>query len=354
MPSSEKISRQVLRIIDASLNRTGEGLRLLEDIARLSLNDTALTQQLKTMRHDLTVVGSAFQQQLLGARDAEGDVGMDIEVPGKQKARELSSTVMANARRVEESLRTLEELAKVPAVASELDSEKYKHARFALYKIEQDLVSKIIRQDKAKRLRGLYVIIDTQVLKGRSHLEVARQAIRGGAKTVQLRDKTTNKKELLSIAQGLKGLCAEHGALFIMNDYLDLAIASGADGLHLGQEDLPVEVARRLLPIDVILGCSVTTLELALVAESKGADYIAVGSMYPTPSKETAVVVGLDMLRQIRQRVSLPLVAIGGITRDNAAEVRAAGADAVAVIRAVLDADRPEDAAREIVDRFEA
>jgi thiamine-phosphate diphosphorylase len=242
----------------------------------------------------------------------------------------------------------------MPGLSHKLDSEKFKQARFNLYTLEQALMSRMLRQDKTKRLSGLYVIIDTQALKGRRHLEVARQVIRGGAKVIQLRDKTLSQKELLPIAHQLKNLCTEQGVLFIMNDYLELAIETEADGLHLGQSDLPLAVARKLLPIDKIVGCSTTTVETALAAQAEGADYIAVGSMYPTSSKETAEVVGLEMLRQVRPAVSVPLVAIGGITKINAAEVIAAGADAVAVISAVLGADSPEAAAREIVKRIEA
>ena len=138
-----------------------------------------------------------------------------------------------------------------------------------------------------------------------------------------------------------------------MNDYLDLAIETDADGLHVGQDDLPVQVARKLLPLDKILGCSTTTVEQAVTAQSDGADYIAVGSMYPTVSKDMAKVVGLERLREVRQAVSLPLVAIGGITKDNASEVVAAGADSVAVISAISAAESPEEAARQLADRFE-
>ena len=351
MASSEATSKQRLRIIDANLNRIGEGLRLLEDLARLLLNDTALTQQLKTMRHELVTSDWPSYQQLLQARNSEGDVGINIKAPGQEKPRDLPVMVAANARRVQESLRTIEELAKLPD--TKLDSERFKQARFNLYTIEQRLLSKLMRQDKIKHLPGLYVIIDTQALKGRRHIEVAKQVIQGGAKTIQLRDKLGNKKELLPIAQQLKNLCADKGVLFIVNDYLDLALATDADGLHLGQNDLPIKVARRLLPIGKILGGSTTSVDQAIAAESEGADYIAVGSIYPTPSKETAKVIGLDGLRQIRQAVTLPLVAIGGITQDNAAEVMAAGADAVAVISAILQAESPEEAARQIAARLE-
>jgi len=353
MASSEVMSRQRLRIIDANLNRIGEGLRLLEDLARLMLNNASLTQQLKTMRHEILRGDWSFNQQLLQSRNSEGDVGVDIEAFGEKKQRELPIMVVANARRVQESLRILEELSKVPDTTLKLDPEKFKQARFALYTIEQTLLSKLSRQDKTKHLTRLYAIIDSQALKGRSHIEVASQLIRGGAKTIQLRDKLRSKGELLPIAQQLKNLCSEHTVLFIMNDYLDLALAAGTDGLHLGQKDLPISVARKLLPIDKILGCSATTVDQATAAESDGADYIAVGSIYPTSSKETAKVIGLERLRQIRQAVSLPLIAIGGITEENVAEVLAAGADSVAVISAILQAEDVEEAARQIIARFE-
>ena len=347
-------SSQTLRIIDANLNRIGEGLRLLEDIARLLLDDAALTQQLKTMRHELIRGDLPFHQQLLQARNSAGDIGINIEAAGEEKQRGLPIIAVANSRRVQESLRTLEELAKIPGTMPELDSEKFKQARFNLYTIEQTLLSRLLRKDKIKHISGLYVIIDTQALKGRSHTQAASQVISGGAKTIQLRDKLHSKKELLPIAQRLRELCAEHNVLFIVNDYLDIALVAEADGLHLGHDDLPIEAARKLLPMDKILGCSTTTVDQAIAAESDGADYIAVGSIYPTPSKETAEVVGLDRLRQIRQAVTSPLVAIGGITSDNAAEVIAAGADAVAVISAVLQAEDAEKATRQITNRLEA
>ncbi len=195
----EALPGEILRIIDASLNRIGEGLRLLEDSARLMLNDATLTQQLKNMRHELVRSDWSIQQQLLQARDSEGDVGIDMEVPGEEKQREIPVTIVANARRVQESLRVMEEMAKAPGLG--LDSEKFKQARFALYAIEKALLSRVLRQDKIKRLFGLYVIIDTPTLRGRSHIEVAGQAIRGGARTVQLRDKLQSKMELLPMAQ---------------------------------------------------------------------------------------------------------------------------------------------------------
>ncbi len=341
------------RIIDANLNRAGEGLHLLEEIARLILNDAALTQQLKTIRHQILRGDLAFNQMLVQSRDSISDVGLDIEVP-EDKERELPTMVVANARRVQEALRILEEMAKIPGTTPELDSEKFKQARFALYTLEQELLSKLTRQGKRGKIAGLYAIIDSRFLGKRDHLKVAEELIKGGVSVIQLRDKSTPKAELLPIAQKLQRLCTEKGVLFIVNDHLDIALAANADGLHLGQEDLAIAVVKRLLPMDMILGGSVNTVEQAQKAESDGADYIAVGSMYPTESKEKPVVVGVGRLQEARGVVSLPLVAIGGISKDNANEVAANGADAAAVISALLGAKDIAEAARSIIKSFEA
>jgi thiamine-phosphate diphosphorylase len=151
----------------------------------------------------------------------------------------------------------------------------------------------------------------------------------------------------------LKSLCADHNVLFIANDCLDVALASEADGLHVGQDDLPVEAARSLLPQDRVIGCSTATPAEALEAERQGADYIAVGSMYPTPTKPGTRIAGLETLRQVKTQVSVPIVAIGGINADNVAEVVGAGADAVAVISAVLGAEGVTEASRRLAARIE-
>lgn len=134
----DKLPEQTLRIIDANLNRIGEGLRVLEEVSRLVLNSGDLSQQLKNLRHGLVIIEPALERKLVQARDAAGDVGKDLEVPGEAKQRDLSAMVVANSRRVQESLRVMEELAKLPALA--LDSEKYKQARFSLYTIEKELM----------------------------------------------------------------------------------------------------------------------------------------------------------------------------------------------------------------------
>ena len=345
------VSRDILRIIDASLNRIGEGLRVLEEYARFSLDNASLTQQLKNLRHRLVRVNSGLQSQLIRGRDSAGDIGADMEVPGESKQRDAAGTISANARRVQESLRVMEEMARDPDL--DLDTNDYKKARFELYTVEKELLARMLRQDKLKRLAGLYVVIDISFLKGRRLPDIAAQAIRGGAATIQLRDKERSTREFLSSAIELRDICAEHGVLFIVNDSLEVALASSADGLHIGQDDLPVDIARRLLPVDKILGCSARTLDEAKKAKSEGADYLGVGAIYPTTSKDTAVAIGPEALREIRRAIDIPLVAIGGINETNLKTVIKAGADAAAVISAVMSADDVEKATHRLVQIIE-
>lgn len=340
-----------MRIIDANLDRAGEGLRFLEEIARFVLDDVSLTGRLKNLRHSLVTTTPQFNQRLLQARHAETDIGADLKADIQKKQVDLLSKVAANSKRVQQSLRVLEELAHLPGI--ELDATCLSQARFKIYTLECDISARLIRRDKTARIRGLYAIIDSDSIGGRNHIDVARQLISGGAGIIQLRDKTLGKRELISIAKELKLLCEKHNALFIVNDYLDIALAAGADGLHLGQDDLPVANARKLLPIDTLIGRSVSTVKQATDAEAQGADYIAVSAVLPTDTKEDVEVVGIDTLKDIKKSTSLPVVAIGGINRDNMADVLASGADSVAVISAILKADSPEEATRQIIREIE-
>ena len=347
------MSPQLLRMIDANLNRASEGLRVLEDVARFLLNDAELSQRLRTLRHDLAQETKSLSVGLLSKRNSEHDVGARVgdsyEPETKQSLQDLSSLVTANAKRVEESLRVVEELAKLPEINSTLNSASFEQTRFALYTLERDLISRISRRHKIGRMPGLYVILDRQFLVGRDELGIAGQIIEGGARVIQLRDKQSKRGELLLIAQKLKELCSQANVLFVINDYLDLAMAVDADGLHVGQEDLPLPVIRRELPIDKIVGCSVTTLSQAKKAQAEGADYIAVGSIFPTATKKGATVVGVDMLRELKRTLSATLVAIGGINQNNIGEVVSAGADAIAVISAVLGEKDAKEAMQKLI-----
>lgn len=201
---------------------------------------------------------------------------------------------------------------------------------------------------------ALYVITDPKLSRGRSHLEVARAAIRGGATVIQLRDKEATTRELVETGQRLRALTREMDVTFIVNDRVDVALAVEADGVHLGVDDMPVPIARRLMGPEAIIGFSPETVEQARQAEADGADYLGVGAVFGTGTKPDAgPPIGLEGLREMVQAVSIPVVAIGGITADNAARCIRAGAAGVAVISAVIVAEDIEAAARRLRERIE-
>jgi thiamine-phosphate diphosphorylase len=188
-------------------------------------------------------------------------------------------------------------------------------------------------------LRGLYVITDRALARGRSHEEVVAAALRGGARIVQLRDKEAPRDELLATGRRLAALCRDAGALFIVNDDPTLAAEVGADGVHVGPTDPPPDEARRIMGPDAIVGWSIkASVETARRAQALGVSYVAVGSIFATSTKAGAVEVGVGAIERVRAAVGLPLAAIGGITAANVGEVVRAGADMACVISAAVAA----------------
>jgi thiamine-phosphate pyrophosphorylase len=196
----------------------------------------------------------------------------------------------------------------------------------------------------------LYVILDRGAAGDRNLAPLLEAVLEGGCRVVQLREKTMPLGDLYPVARALRKRCREAGCLFIVNDRVDLALAVEADGVHVGQDDLPAREARRLLSPGMILGVSTHDENQARLARDDGADYVAVGSMFPTGSKAGFRLVGPDLVRRVRPEIRVPLVAIGGVTTDNVAEVIRAGADAVAVISAVCAAPDPAAAARAFLE----
>ena len=208
-----------------------------------------------------------------------------------------------------------------------------------------------LRRDKADQIRGLYVIIDPEVTGGREPLEIARAAVRGGAKMLQLRDKLRDKGEILPLAQDLQDLCQDNDALLIVNDHVDLAAAVGSGGVHVGQTDLPVSNARQVLAPYQVLGRSNREIDLLIESQQMGADHVAFGAIYQTTTKPGGRgPQGPERLKEARAVTNVPLVAIGGITADNVAPVIEYGADAVCVTAAVGLAPEPEAAAARLVE----
>ena len=210
------------------------------------------------------------------------------------------------------------------------------------------------RDEAARKMRGLYVIVDAQAAGDRDLVALTEAVLRGGARVIQLRDKLHDKGDVLPVARRIRDLCDRHDAVFIMNDHADLAVACDAHGLHLGQHDLPVAEARAILKPYQIIGTSNALVEEAAESESLGADYLAVGAMFPTDTKEHTRPAGLSTLSGVRAATNMPLVAIGGINLGNISQVVRAGADAACVISAVVGAPDPEAAARQLIAAMQA
>ena len=198
----------------------------------------------------------------------------------------------------------------------------------------------------------LYVILDREVARGRDMLSLLDAVLAGGCRMIQLREKHMPLAELYPLAEAMAERTRRAGALFIVNDRADLALAVGAGGLHIGQDDLPASAARRLLPSSTVLGVSTHDGRQARQALADGADYVAVGSIFPTGTKTGFQLVGPELVRNLRPEIPVPLVGIGGITLDNAEQVVQAGADGVAVISAVCAAPDPEAATRRLMERL--
>lgn len=248
---------------------------------------------------------------------------------------------------VREGIKLMAEMAR-PSLAESL-----KLARDAVRNIDVAIVGGLRKIEQPARVAGLYVIVDPAFCKGRDAVLVAEQALRGGASVIQWRDKRRDKGDQLAEVQALRQLCDRYVALLIVNDHVDLAIAAGAGGVHVGQHDLPIGAVRRMAPAGFVVGCSTNNPDEARQAQTDGADYVAVGRVFPSTTKPDTRDATLETIRDVKAAVSIPVVAIGGITADNVDQVIAAGADAAAVITAVCEADDVEEAALIISKRFD-
>jgi thiamine-phosphate pyrophosphorylase len=255
---------------------------------------------------------------------------------------------------IEERLQTVRDGFKLMAQAARPGlAESLRLAREALHTIDSAVAGGLRRVEAPRSVAGLYVVLDPEHCKGRDPISVATQALEGGATVIQWRDKTRDKGDQLPQVRALRELCSRYLALLIVNDHVDVALIAGADGVHVGQHDLPVADVRRIVPADFIVGCSTNNPDEARQAQDAGASYVAVGRVFPSGSKANTREASPETVRQVKQAVTVPVIAIGGITLENVDEVIAAGADAAAVIAAVCEADDVEEAAIVLSKRFE-
>ncbi len=317
------------RIIDANLNRTNEGLRVLEEIARFFLNNEQISAEIKGLRHGLCKLFDADYETLLTSRDTQNDVGTEIlNIRGH---RDVEKIFKANIKRVQEALRTLGEYSKFPSECDKL--------RYQSYIIEQKIFPELKMNLKKYMLEGknLYLVTNSDNFTSEDDfLDALALALKSGVDIVQLREKNKTASEFIAIARKIRELCSTFGAIFIVNDRVDIAHIVEADGVHLGQDDISPKNAREILGEKVIIGVSTHCSGHAKQAVIDGADYIGVGPVFATPTKPGKIPVGLEYISWAAKNIDIPFFAIGAINLNNLKEVKSAGAARVAVIREIM------------------
>jgi len=346
------MQRSVYRIIDANFNRAREAIRVIEEFCRFALNSHLLTERAKQFRHELSAaIGSLDAGRLISSRDTLGDVGVGKTVDNQLERGNLSDCFTAGCKRLTEGLRTLAEMTQTinPAVAQTIEK-----LRFTAYTLEKDIVLFSDTTERFKPVR-LYVIISPPAFLRKQEggaadvLSLTHRCVAGGADCVQLRAKAIDDDELFALAVEFVKICKAAGVLSIINDRVDIAVAAGADGVHLGQDDLPTECARKLQLAPLIIGKSTHSLKQLRAACDELPTYVSLGPVFASPTKPTAEPVGLDYVTQATKFLAgtgIAHVAIGGITLENIGQVLNAGATAIAVGLAITAAGDPTAACR--------
>ncbi|WP_421655527.1 thiamine phosphate synthase [Leptothermofonsia sp. ETS-13] len=323
------VQSALYRILDANLDRAREGLRVVEEWCRFGLDDVRLTEECKNLRQELARWHSA---DIRAARNTPGDLGTDLTHAQEARRSSVQQVLEVNLCRVQEALRVLEEYGKLysPQMGA-----AFKQMRYRVYTLDSTLM--VYQRQQLLKSSLLYLVTSpTDNL-----LAVVEAALQGGLTLVQYRDKNADDCVRLENAHKLCQLCRRYGALFIVNDRVDLASAVDADGVHLGQQDIPIVLARQLLGSQRLIGRSTHCPDDLHRAIQEGADYIGVGPIYETPTKEGRPAAGLEYAKYAAEHATIPWFAIGGIDLDNLPEVMQAGSDRVAVVRAIMHAEDP-------------
>lgn len=331
----------VLRILDANANRAREALRVMEEAARFILDHRELSSACKTLRHDLAAA-LATLGDLPASRDTPGDVGTTMSTAAETRRGSIAEVAAAAGKRLSEALRALEEYGKL------IDADaagRLEQLRYRGYDLEQRL-GLALEHTRCRQWR-LCVLLSEALCPRGDWQAVAAAAIEGGADCLQLREKTLDAGPLLRRARALVKLARPRGVSVIVNDRPDVALAAEADGVHLGQSDLPCREVRQLAGGRLLIGVSTSNLDEARQAIAEGASYCGVGPMFATTTKHKDRIAGPAYMRAfVDELPGVPHLAIGGITAKNAGPVVAAGACGLAVSSAVCGADDPKTAAR--------
>ena len=343
-PDMPPLEVSVVRALDASLNRASEGIRVVEDYVRFVLDDHLLTQFAKELRHELATVGTTILlNDRYSSRDTEADVGTILSTPTEISRADAWEVCTASQERLQQALRSLEEFSKTlrPETAS-----RFEQLRYRCYTLGK-AIGTVSRNDQRLSGAQLYVLIDggSSLAEFETQVQTLSSA---GVDLLQLRDKRLDDRKLIERARQLVRIARPAGVLAIINDRPDIARLAGADGVHVGQEELSVKEARTIVGPRALVGVSTHSLEQVRTAVLDGADYLGLGPTFPTTTKSFAEFPGLEFLRAASQETRLPAFAIGGISSENLPAVLETGITRIAVASAVTGAEEPGNAVEQI------
>lgn len=349
---TDSMEQAVYRVIDANFNRAREAARSVEEYCRFALNSESLTRRTKQIRHEISAcIGELDAARLISSRDTPGDVGVGQKVDKQLSRGDLYDCCTAACKRLSEALRVLEEALRI---RNQPQADTIERLRYEAYTLEKDIVFQSNTIEKFGDVR-LYVVITSNL--PAEVLTLAGKCVAGGADCIQLRAKNVEDDTLFALAVEFVQICKNAGVVSIINDRTDIAVLSGADGVHLGQNDLPVAQARRLGLAPLIIGKSTHSLEQLRTACEERPTYVGLGPVFTTATKPGALAVGLDYVREAVHMLAhegVGHVAIGGITSGNIDQVLDAGARSVAVCSAVTHAEDPAAACRTLKQRMSA
>jgi thiamine-phosphate pyrophosphorylase len=333
------------RILDANANRAREGLRVVEDYCRFVLDDRLLIEETKQIRHSLS---QALGSLPIQSRDTMHDVGVTVSTSQEGIRNSPRHVLLANLKRIQEALRSIEEYAKFALTNA---GRVFEQLRYRSYTLERML---LLHEDASARLHNvrLYVLL-TRRLAAASLEWTIQEAAAGGAGVFQLREKDYSDREFLQVARDVRRWTQATKTLFIVNDRPDIARLVDADGVHLGQDDMSVKDARRILGPQALIGVSTHAVQDIHRAVADGASYLGIGPTFSSGTKSFDRLAGLDFVREAARLTTLPWFAIGGIQLSNVAEVVDAGARRIAVSQAVIAAEEPRMAAAGLVQELE-
>ncbi len=344
MSFTHKTTQDVAQLIDANLDRAREGLRVIEDWSRFGLNNKDFVITLKDWRQQL---GQHHYEYYKKARSTSNDKGAGLKHPAQLNRIHPKEIVAANFARVQEALRVIEEFTRTThPELSRISAD----IRYRIYDLEIDVLKASNSKVRLEILNSCKLYLIT-----RPHpklIKTVSLSLKAGVKMIQFRCKEGTDSENLELAKNIASLCRSHNSLFIINDRIDIAIASEADGIHLGQEDIPIEIARELIGHEKIIGLSTHSLKEIESAKKKPCDYLGVGPIYKTHSKPNKKNLGIDFIKKISNKIDIPWFAIGGINKVNISEINRLGGKKIALINAIMSAEDPYTASKELLEKL--